>query len=58
MKTVDEVRECFLEAFPTITEQVAGVGPFTWYLIGFRAAEKLATEETAQAKRLIESIGG
>lgn len=46
MKTDDEVRECFLEAFPTIPEQVAGIGPFTWYLMGFRAAEKVAAEET------------
>jgi len=45
MKTEDEVRAAFLEEYPSVPELVAGIGPFTWYLMGFRAAERAADEQ-------------
>lgn len=41
-----------MQEFPTIPELVEGTGPFTWYLMGFRAAEKKALDESNEAAEM------
>ena len=41
MKTDDQIQKIFsLLPMPSITEMIAGIGPFTWFLLGYRTAEK------------------
>jgi hypothetical protein len=49
VKTDDEVRERFVKYFPSVAEVANhGVGPFTWFLAGFRAGESVSAETPTQ----------
>lgn len=57
MKTDDQIRKIYsLLPRPSITEMIAGIGPFTWFLLGYRTAEKERGEHYSQYQNMLSIL--